>query len=321
MRILIFIALLCAAVQGRGQIYIDSYQFGAAQQLLLDAYPTAAAAFSLRKLRDGYTGDCITVRRANGDTSLIGFSSNYLDTAALKTFCGTTSTDTCWVRRWFDQSENSRNAAQTTNANQPIILRAGAIFYKDGTPSLDFDGTNDVLTIPSSTSLFNFLHNGSSSAIFSLHHVDNDGNYAFYGNNAGASAQVGIYVGTEATTFKISSYITRGGQGTFVALVTSGNNAISTNNFIISSLFDGDNATAAERLKLYVNGSSTTIANNTATGAVSTANATRDFQLGAGGNNAGYLNGGYKELVIYNADQSSSRTAIRDNINSFYSIY
>lgn len=321
LKFLLCIALLVSGFEGRGQIYIDSYKFAAAEQLLLDAYPTAEAAFSLRKLRDGYTGDCITVRRANGDTSLVGFSSNYLDTAALKTFCGTASTDTCWVRRWFDQSGNARNAEQTTNANQPIILRAGAIFYKDGTPSLDFDGTNDVLTIPSSTATFNFLHNGNSAATFSVHHVDVDGSYGFFGNSAGASTNIGIIIAAAATTFKVNGTIYRGSTGSFVASITSANNAISTTSFILSTLYDADNATAANRLQSYINGSASSFATNTATATRSISNASFNLQIASYGNSSGFLNGGFKELVIYNADQSANRTAIRDNINTFYSIY
>jgi hypothetical protein len=33
------------------------------------------------------------------------------------------------------------------------------------------------------------------------------------------------------------------------------------------------------------------------------------------------LQGGVKELIFYNSDQSSNRTAIESNINSYYSIY
>jgi hypothetical protein len=57
--------------------------------LLLDVYPSASGAYSLRKLRTLYAGSAIRVRRevdnAEGD---IGFSSNILDTAALMTFVG-----------------------------------------------------------------------------------------------------------------------------------------------------------------------------------------------------------------------------------------
>ena len=37
--------------------------------LLLDLYPSAAAAYSLRKLRNGYTGSAIQVRRESDDAT------------------------------------------------------------------------------------------------------------------------------------------------------------------------------------------------------------------------------------------------------------
>jgi len=51
-----------------------------------------------------------------------------------------------------------------------------------------------------------------------------------------------------------------------------------------------------------------------------------DFQstLGIGSyalNNSLSVNGKYSEIIIYDSDQSSARTDIEDNINTFYSIY
>ena len=318
MRILIFIALLCVAAQGRGQIYINSYAFGAGSDtLLLDLYPNAATAFSLRKVRSAYTGNCVTVRReSNGDTTNIGFVDNYLDTATLKTFCSGTN---CFVRRWYDQSGNNRDAVQTTNANQPTIATAGVIFYKGTTPSLDFDGTNDVLEIPSSTSAFNFIHNGTSSAIFYAGHTDvSSGNY-FLGSNATSGGNRGHTLGQDPT-HNLFIGVSRAGVS-WSALYNSGNNAISTNNIIISSLFDADNGTAANRLLAYIDGSSTSFGTNTATAAISTSNATFNLQLGSAGNNVAQLNGGMKEVIYYSTDQTSNRTSIRNNINAFYSVY
>lgn len=315
---LLCLALLVSGVEGQGQIYIDSYRFGAAAvsgDLLLNSFPNSEGAWSLRKLDKDYTGDCITIRRAsNGDTTNIGFVDNYLDTATLKTFCSGTN---CFVRRWYDQSGNGRNAVQTTDANQPTIATAGVIFYKGTTPSLDFDGTNDVLEIPSSTSLFNFIHNGTSSAIFYSGHTDiSTANY-FLGSNATSGGNRGHTLGQDPTH---NLFIGVSG-GSWNAFFNSGNNAISTNNIIISALFDADNGTAANRLLAYINGSSTSFGTNTQTAAISTSNANFNLQLGSAGNNVARLNGGIKEVIYYSTDQTSNRTAIRNNLNTFYSIY
>jgi hypothetical protein len=55
---------------------------------ILDEYPGAAAAYSLRLLNTDYTGDAVVVRRASDNTTQnIGFVDGELDTDALNTFC------------------------------------------------------------------------------------------------------------------------------------------------------------------------------------------------------------------------------------------
>ena len=113
--------------------------------LLLDSYPNAAAAYSLRKLRTAYSGSAVRVRRSSDNTEQdIGFVSGQLDTVSLLVFCGV---DNGFVTTWYDQSGNARDATQTTQANQPQIVSSGVVLT-DGTasrPSVKFDGTNDEL--------------------------------------------------------------------------------------------------------------------------------------------------------------------------------
>jgi hypothetical protein len=87
---------------------------------LLDNYPGAVAAYSLRKLDKDYTGDAIRVRRASNNTEQdIGFDANGdLDTSALATFCSGTDG---FVKTWYDQSGNGNDATQTTTSAQPKI--------------------------------------------------------------------------------------------------------------------------------------------------------------------------------------------------------
>ena len=62
---------------------------GVTGTLLLDLYPGAAAAYSLRHLRTAYTGSAIQVRRSSDDTLQdIGFVDGNLDTASLLSFVG-----------------------------------------------------------------------------------------------------------------------------------------------------------------------------------------------------------------------------------------
>jgi hypothetical protein len=105
--------------------------------LLLDTYPGAAAAYSLRKLRTAYTGNCLQVRR-NTDGALlnIGFVNNVLDTTTLQTFIGV---NTGVVSIWYDQSGNGNNAIAVTINNAPIIIQSGVLITDVGKVALQVD--------------------------------------------------------------------------------------------------------------------------------------------------------------------------------------
>jgi len=110
---------------------------------LLDDYPSAAAAYSLRLLRNAYSGDAIRVRRSSDNAELnIGFVSNELDTASLTTFCSGTNG---FVTTWYDQSGNGRNQTQTTASKQPQIVNSGTLILnpENNKPSILLDGTDD----------------------------------------------------------------------------------------------------------------------------------------------------------------------------------
>ena len=103
---------------------------------LLDTYSGAAAAYSLRKLDNDYTGNAIRVRKdTTGQPEQdIGFlSSGELDTVGLKSFLNARSG---FVVTWYDQSGNARNATQATQANQPRIALSGVIERQNGKPCI-----------------------------------------------------------------------------------------------------------------------------------------------------------------------------------------
>ncbi len=101
---------------------------------------TAAAVYSLRKMRCAYAGSAIRVRStaAGSPTMDIGFTSaGDLDTAALKTFVGANS---AFVTIWYDQSGNAYDAAQATAAAQPRIVNAGVVDRQNNRPAIYFNG-------------------------------------------------------------------------------------------------------------------------------------------------------------------------------------
>ena len=96
---------------------------------------SAAAAFSVRRLRSAYTGSLLRVRRSSDSAAQdIGVTvAGNLNTAALTSFCGSAS---CFISIWYDQSGNGRDAAQATSSNQPRIVNSGSIDTAGGRPSL-----------------------------------------------------------------------------------------------------------------------------------------------------------------------------------------
>jgi prepilin-type N-terminal cleavage/methylation domain-containing protein len=110
--------------------------------LVLDEYPNASAAYSLRKLRTAYTGNAIRVRRSSDNVEQdIGFVNNELDTTALVSFIGSNSG---FISTWYDQSGNGRDAVQTTTLVQPRIVNAGATKAIGNNIAIDFDRDKGV---------------------------------------------------------------------------------------------------------------------------------------------------------------------------------
>ena len=95
---------------------------------LLDSFPGAQAAYSLRKMSSAYTGSCLTVRRSSDNaTRNIGFYRYTVDTQAILDFVGSGNG---FVTTWFDQSGNGVNIAQGTAASQFNIVTSGSLHFE-----------------------------------------------------------------------------------------------------------------------------------------------------------------------------------------------
>jgi hypothetical protein len=279
---------------------------------LLDLYPSAAAAYSLRLLRALYTGNAIRVRRSSDNAEQdIGFNGANLDTATLTSFCGSGNG---FVTTWYDQSGNGNNATQTTAGNQPQIVSSGSIINVNSKPSLSFDAVNDNLNIINSASNLKFLHSNLST-IITVNKTNSTSGNGIVGSNRGTGSNVGFYL---YGTTQLQHVISNGGLNIVINTSTT---TISTNtqylNFITG---DPSNATLNQRSLININNSSVN-QNNTNTGTPSTANSVGDVQIAALGGNAETLNGNYQELIIYSSIQSANRTGIQNNINTYYAIY
>lgn len=124
---------------------------------LLDLYPGAAAAYSLRVLRAAALNDPIVRVRRDSDNDeadvmadlSVMTSGNYFVTldsplvGSSATFGDFMAANNGFVPIWYDPTGNGRHATQTTAANQPQIVASGALtLFKTGKPGIYFEDTN-----------------------------------------------------------------------------------------------------------------------------------------------------------------------------------
>jgi hypothetical protein len=276
--------------------YSNTISVTTLEALLLDTYSGAAAAYSLRLLRTAYTGSAIRVRRASDNTEQdIGFVSNELDTSALTTFCSGTNG---FVKTWYDQSGNARNATQSTAANQPQIVSSGNVievnaksaitFSLKNSPGLFFTPVNlnnfTILWVAqnSSLSVSNVILGSIVGNQYSGDEVDNNGSpMLIIGSTRIITKSNSNTTSQSGRTTQHLSYLNRRNSTEAVGQFNNSNN--SYNNSVLSTTFTPDGICTYQQ----------------------------------GYNFAGDI----QELIIYPSDMSSDRTGISNNINDFYSIY
>lgn len=131
---------------------------------ILDTYTGSSGAFSVFKERTAYSGNCIRVRRSSDNSeSNIGFINNYIDTASLLSFVGSSDG---FVTTFYDQSGNARNLTQATATFQPKIVSSGVLNTSGGYATVVFDGTNDYLINTALGTLFSGGNNILMSSYF-----------------------------------------------------------------------------------------------------------------------------------------------------------
>lgn len=252
---------------------------------LLDTYSGAAAAYSLRLLDSTYTGSAIRVRRSSDNTEQdIGFNVfGELNTSSLSTFAGAGD---AFVKTWYDQSGNSNDATQTTTSNQPKIVSSGAVITENGKPAVQFDNSDDYFEFPITY----------STTSIQLHSVfaTSDTKWVLLRDGTAPTKNIPI--------------AQAGSAGTPIDGVTSANfyknsalQSISTRTEVVTTY-----STSTQGL-MTINGN-----------IASTGSSTILF----GRYVSSYtMNAKHQELVIYTTDETSNRTDIETNINTFYNIY
>jgi hypothetical protein len=278
---------------------------------LLDEYPNAKAAYSLRKLSSTYAGSCIRVRRSSDNTEQdIGFVGNELDTTSLLSFVGANNG---YVTTWYNQKGTGDNLNNITAINQPLIVNSGVVETVNGKPAILGD-SNDLLAAGDTTT-FKYLHDGTtkSSTVSVMKTGANVTSTHFYWlTTLASSTSIGV------NNFMFSSiFRQRARNGGAATIQTDGSIAINTQ-YTFFQIHDVGNATNADKLIMNINNGSD-IATNTSSFTPSTGNSSfrlSVFNYYIPSNNLG-LDGHIQEMIFWNDDYSADKSAINTNINDY----
>lgn len=251
------------------------------------AIAAPAAAYSVRLLDTAvgvptYTGSAMRVREDGTNTETdIGFDgSGNLDTAAIAAHCGSNNG---FVRYWYDQSGNTRDAGQATAGSQPQIYNGTAVITENGKPAIRF--FNDLLT---------FTQIDFAGAMHLSHVLNQSGFYYSLGGYSGGTYTFSVtpaayrYTLTAAGTYTATTALTNG-QQFHTQLQRDASNGIET------------------------------FADNTAGGG-NTSSGTFGFDR-IGGRTTGAWRDNQQELILWAADISDDQGDIASNVNTYFSIY
>ena len=273
--------------------------------LLLEDYPGAAAAYSLRNLIDT-TKNVVRVRRSSDNTEQ-NFSAAEITDGTLTTFTGANDG---FVTTWYDQSGNNQDVSQATADQQPQVVSNGVVVLNNGKPScifnLDYLDSSNFITPNLSVGHTHFM-------VFE--HISQLGNQF----DADAIFCIGIK-GSSANSTRLSQLAMSGDTGSPIdyGFATQGvTNSISVSFTSGQKLMTG--LSKDSDCELFFN----TLSQGTSTNASVSPTVTPFFIRFGNVNWTTQVacNAHITEFILYNTDQSANRTAIETNINSHYTIY
>lgn len=266
---------------------------------LLDEYPNAAAAYSVRRLNSNYTGALVEIAGytatptfvenraflpdANNELSLT--SQDVGLTTTLGDWINANSIRDGYVRTFYDNSGNAVNAQQTTLSLQAPIIRSGALFIDNGKPMVDFTGGDYYYNLSTTTTV------SWAFGVQNVTAIDNIVNYIFGGIGKGC------FVG--GTTASVTGWGLAGSTGQREA-----------NNENLGQIIR-----AWSSDKLFANGVEERYSQVQSAG---------DFDLIMLGSRSDALafsfTGYFQEAVFYNSNQEANVVGIYTNQNDYYGV-
>ena len=131
---------------------------------LLDVYPSASSAYSVRLLLGArYDNALLRARRSSDNAEVdvfvdsnfeLSLSSNITSRTSGTTLGTWAGANSAFVTTWYDQSGNNNNATQTTAANQPSIVVSGVLQTNLGKAAIQCSATTGFQATVNWTNLF-----------------------------------------------------------------------------------------------------------------------------------------------------------------------
>ena len=256
-----------------------------------NAPSTANSTFDLHL--GAYLYDGVRYDYLNGNfQELVIFSSDQVSTRVAITsnvnyyYSNYTSSNSSFVKTWYDQSGNGRNATQTASANQPQIVSNGAILLQGGKPSIKYDGVNDYMNISSFTASVKTIF-----ALFQQNIVDNyDG--VVTARPSGETSLTTASDERSGFTYNNSSTVIDSFNSTSFFINISQTNTTESLNGLNYAQY---------------------IKTNSLSGV-------KNFVIGADVNSSTnrWLNGSVNELIMYSTDMTLNRSSFIGNTNTYY---
>jgi hypothetical protein len=251
---------------------------------LLDAYGGAAAAYSLRRLSANYTGPVVRVRRSSDSTEQ-DFTATQVTDGTLTTFCGAGDG---FVRTWYDQTINGRNASMTTTTLQPEIVISGSLVTYNSKPAFSITSSRGILLAP---------------GLAGISRVD-----YFVVRNSTSTSNILFDDGIDGS---ISWIATQSSTNTTIS-VGFGSPAMRSNGVAQTITNRGNVFTAVNGYKLEATSNATFNPSGTPWASVRFFGYSRPTWAPVGS---------IQEMIFYSSNQTSNQAAIESNINAHYAIY
>ena len=277
------------------------------RQLLMDIHENNTdyefktyGMYSLRYLNREYNGDVILgYRDSTGVTQ--GFTPTEIVDGTLTTFA---NGDHVRVKTWYDQSGNGNDATQTSRFNMPPIVISGSLMTlgSTGLPAVDFDGTNDFIPL---NSALPDIDTGNCSS-FCVGEYD--------GTNLNP-AEMMLSLGWSNNSARW--YAPFNYQDEFIfGYNSTWNEQTIDQNDTDTHLFTAIAGTDQGNWRCFLDGTQ----QGTATRSSRASGGT--YGIGGADNVSNYaLNGRVTEVLVFDGDCSTLRTAIEKNINDYYNIF